>query len=103
MLIIGPGGHDDVAGLAGDEVERTRRGGSECRIEALVEQDPVLRVIPKRGDGVPVVVVHDLLVSGLVAPVVRKRGGAVGGRDATGHAGWEAAVGRAGAIRAFVV
>src|SRR4029077_9973396 len=55
---VGLVGGVDVAGVAGDEVDRSRRGGAERGPVGVVAHRVVLGVVPKPGDGVAVVVVH---------------------------------------------
>src|SRR5207248_2658837 len=55
----GEGGGRRPVGLAGDQVEGAGRGRSEGGPVRVVAHGEVLGVVPQRGDGVAVVVVHD--------------------------------------------
>ena len=74
---------DHAVGLAGDEVDGARGGGTKGSAEGVVVHRVVLRVVPQGGDGVAVVVAHgersgvgDARSSGLVGKC-----GAVGNSD----------------------
>ena len=56
--VLGGVGHVHAAGVAGDQVDRARRGGAEGGAVGVVAHRVVLGVVPQGGDGVAVVVVH---------------------------------------------
>src|ERR1700736_374615 len=55
-------GADRPERVPGDQVQSSGRGGTVAGAEGVVAHGEVLRVVPERRHGVPVVVVHDRVV-----------------------------------------
>src|SRR4029077_1401811 len=66
----------DVSGVAGGKIDRARGGGAKRAGEEVVAQREVLGVVPHAGDGVAVVVVHDVGGLARLAGGARARPGA---------------------------
>ena len=64
-------GQADAAGVTRNQVDRTRAGRSERGPERVVAHCELLGIVPQAGDGVAVVVIHDIIGLAGLAGVAR--------------------------------